>query len=112
MIKNKKAKMSTEHWAEIVSLALLVVGLILSLLSDAAIISYIIIFLCGIFVGRIYYLRRTEVGFPFYMIVVFFLVGYVIGVRVRDRGIIIICLALFALGVYIGRYIHMKRYFK
>lgn len=112
MLKNKKAKMTNEHWAEWVSLGLLVIGLALALISDASIISYIIIFLGGVFVGRIYYLRRHEVGFPFFMITVFFLVGYLIGVKIRNRGLVFLCLVFFAMGVYLGVYLHMKRYLR
>ncbi|MFW5991008.1 MAG: hypothetical protein ACOCQX_02140 [Candidatus Nanoarchaeia archaeon] len=112
MFKKKKAKMSTEHWAEWVSLMLLIVGLVLSAISDAAIITYIVIFLCGVFVGRIYYLRRTEIGFPFYMIVIFFLVGYFLGVEIRQRGIVLMCLLFFAAGAFIGKFLHEKGYFK
>ncbi|MGM5481974.1 MAG: hypothetical protein ACQESF_00785 [Nanobdellota archaeon] len=105
-------KMSTENWAEWGSLFLLIIGFVLSLISGVAIISYLVIFLSGVFVGRIYYLRNVEIGFPFYMIVVFFLVGYLLGVYLANNGGYFFYLLFFVLGVWLGWYLHKNKYFK
>ncbi len=110
--KNKKGVTVYKDWAEMVSLLLLVVGFALSIASDSIVITYIILVLCGFLVGRVYYFREKNIKFPFYLIVAFFLLGYVIGVKVRDRGGFFLSFFFFFLGAYISYALHERRYFK
>ncbi len=109
---NKQGINIYEDWAEYLTLSVLIVGMVLSLLSDAAVITYIIGFLCGFFIGRLFRLRRYKIRFPFYMVVAGFIVGFVLGIWFRDRGSIVITLVVLAAGIYIGDVTHKKKIFK
>lgn len=105
---NKKGIRWLDNWAEISAFSVMFLGLIVALLSNSALISYIIIALAGFMVGRAYYTRRSRLRFPFYMITVFFFGGFVIGCAVTKRGepgILTIC---FILGIYIGNALYKR----
>lgn len=102
MFKNKKADFVIDNWAEISALGLLVIGLIISLLVDSAVVSYAVIFLCGGIIGRLYCMRKNRLHAPFYIIVIGFLLGYIIGAYINKRGYVIVILIFFAFGLYFG----------
>jgi hypothetical protein len=111
MLKNKKGFRLLDDWAEMFALFLLFIGLVISLLSDAAIISYIMITICGFVVGRIYHKKKGNLRFPFLIIVLGFLIGYVIGIEINNRGKFIFIILFFIVGCYIGYYFDEKGYF-
>ncbi len=111
-LKNKKGASVYKDWAEIVSLFLLILGFFLSVSSESTLVTYIILTLCGFLVGRIYYFRRRNIKFPFYLIIAFFLIGYIIGVKMRDRGGVLLIFFFFFTGAYIGYTLHEKKYLK
>ncbi|MBI2649764.1 hypothetical protein HYX04_00445 [Candidatus Woesearchaeota archaeon] len=49
-----------KNWFEFFFLALVVVGVLIALSAPSAIISYIVIFLSGIFAGRLIYERKKR----------------------------------------------------
>lgn len=109
----KKASMNLfDDWAEIFTLSLLVFGIVLSFISGSAFVTYTMITICGIAVGRWYFLRKPHLRFPFYMIVLGFLLGFIFGVNVTQRGSAIISLLLFFVGNYLGVYLHKKKIFR
>jgi hypothetical protein len=110
MIKNKKGMTLLDDWAEIFALFLLFVGLVISLLSDAAIISYIMITICGFVIGRLYHIKKGNLRFPFLILVLGFLIGYVVGIKINNRGNFIFIILFFIVGSYIGYYLNEKKY--
>jgi len=101
-----------DSWGETLTGLFLLLGLIVSLLVDAAIVSYITIFLAGISVGRLYHIRKHRLGFPFFLITFGFLVGYLIGGVVNRRGSWFIILILFFIGTWLGEYIMHRKFCK
>ena len=88
------------------------VGLIISILLDAAVVSYFIIFFCGIIVGRMYSIKKSQHSVLFYVITFMFLIGYLIGALIRDRGNPLIILLLFSVGCYWGNYLRKNKIIK
>lgn len=97
----------TEQWAEVFTLFFLALGFIVSILLLSPALSYISIFLAGFLAGRIYYIKHnTEPIFPFILIIIGFLLGYLIGNFWASR---FWTLVFFILGFAISYYLHMKK---
>lgn len=105
--KNEGVKMIDffESWAEFFFFVLLVIGFIFSVFAPSAFLSYIMIFACGGMAGRLMYERKKKLQFPYYLIIVGFLIGYIIGAYYGNK---IIILALFVLGGVLSYYLHDK----
>jgi len=99
-----------DFWGEFWTGVFLFAGLILSLVIDAAIVNYIIIFLCGIIIGRQYHIRKHKMGFTFFLISFGFLLGYMVGAIINDRGYALVVLILFIIGCWTGDYIMERKY--
>jgi|TARA_B100001971_G_C17698221_1_gene290390 uncharacterized membrane protein len=82
------------------------VGVVVSLASPSAVISYFIIFISGIMAGRILYWRHHSTHFAYFLIILGFLIGFVIGAYYGNRVIVFI---LFALGAFLGHYLYSKK---
>lgn len=106
--KNKKGAVLDFyfHWPEIVSLFLLVVGFIVSVSSGSAIMSYLVVFFCGLFFGRMWYVVQKTIKMPWFVIIFCFLVGYLLGNFYGNFKIIIIS---FVLGCVISFYLHQRK---
>ncbi|MEE9525266.1 MAG: hypothetical protein V3V78_01515 [Candidatus Woesearchaeota archaeon] len=80
-----------ENWGEFLALSLLVIGLLLSLSISSAILLYIVVILSGFLAGRYYY---TKIGrqplFPFFLIIIGFMLGYALGSVVGNRIVVVI----------------------
>ena len=100
-----------KNWAEFFFFAVMVAGLIVALwaTSFSAVISYIVVFLSGMIGGRLLYDRRKKLTFPYYLIIIGFLIGYVIGTYYGSRKVVII---LFVLGVLLSYHLHKKGYIR
>src|SRR3989344_7046415 len=95
------------QWGEVLSLFLLVLGFILSVLLQNPTLSYITILLAGLIAGRLYYIKRySEPIFPFIMIIIGFLLGYLVGNFWSSR---LFSLILFAVGFVVSYYLHFKK---
>jgi len=105
ILKNKKASagsMFFQNWAEIFFFILLVLGFIISISvgnRTSAVIAYITILLCGVMAGRLIFERKHKMKFPYFLIIIGFLIGYLIGARYGDKRVMVI---LFFLGAIIG----------
>ena len=110
LLKNKNAYSVYKDWAEIVSILLLIVGFLVSITAKTVFLAYVILIICGFLVGRVFYFRKKNVRFPFFLIVAFFIVGYFIGMRITERGGFFICFLLFFIGAYLSYVLHKKRY--
>ena len=74
-----------KNWMEFWSVILMVLGLVLALFTSSAVINYMLIFVSGMFAGRIIYERQHKVAFPYYVIITAFIIGYLIGMRYGNR---------------------------
>jgi len=97
------------NWVEVVFLIILVVGFLFSLIAPSAVLSYLIIFFAGMIAGRLLYFRKKSMIFPYFMICVGFLIGYLIGSRYGNWLVIAI---LFILGSILSYYLHEEGYIK
>jgi len=93
------------NWAEFLFFVLLVLGFIISLAAPSAVISYIMIFVVGIMSGRLIYERKNKLMFPYAMIIVGFIIGYILGAYYGNKMTI---LTLYFLGMFIGYQIYEK----
>ena len=100
-----------KSWAELFFFAVMIMGFIVSLwaTSFSAVISYIVIFLSGMIGGKLLYERRKKLTFPYYIIIIGFLIGYVIGTYYGSRKIVII---LFVFGLLLSYHLHKKGYIR
>ncbi|MBI2647304.1 hypothetical protein HYW99_02400 [Candidatus Woesearchaeota archaeon] len=74
----------------------MIIGILISLSAPSAVISYFIIFLSGMFAGRIKNKKKNKIQYPYIMIIVGFVIGYLIGVYYGSRSVIV---TLFILGI-------------
>jgi len=101
---NKKATAwYFRNWAELFFFILLVIGFLLSIATPSAVISYFMIFSCGMMAGRLWFERKNKLIFPYFLIIVGFLIGYILGSFYGSRKVI---LTLFVLGTLISYYLH------
>lgn len=100
-----------KSWAELFFFAVMIMGFIVSLwaTSFSAVISYIVVFFSGMIGGKLLYERRKKLTFPYYIIIIGFLIGYVIGTYYGSRKIVII---LFVLGLLLSYHLHKKGYIR
>ena len=109
MKKTKLGKKATiemfDVWAEYFFFILLIMGFFVALIAGSAAISYIVVFLCGMMAGRLIYQKKEKVIFPYYLILVGFLIGYILGSRFGNKSVLI---TLFLAGSFISYYIHEK----
>ncbi len=109
--KCKKASLNLlDNWVELVSIALLLLGILIAVISTSAIITYFTILFCGTVVGRNFYLTRRRRRFHFYYIAGGFFIGFLVGAYVSRYGNLWIISFLFFMGVYFGYYLHRKRH--
>ncbi len=98
-----------EEWAEAFTLIFLFIGFVISILLQSAVLSYISVLLAGGMAGRIYYVKKLrEPIFPFILMIVGFLVGYLIGNFWTSR---FWTLVYFSLGFSASLYLHRKKIF-
>lgn len=88
---------------------IIIIGVFAALLAPSAAISYIIAFISGIFAGRLIYERKNKIKFPYFMIVLGFAIGYLIGVYYGSRKIVII---LFVIGAILSYMLYAKKILK
>lgn len=98
-----------KNWMELFLLLDMIIGLILALLIPSAALSYILIFVSGIFAGRLVYERKSKIVFPYIVIITTFLIGYLIGMR---YGSWIVVILLFLIGSVLSYKLFDKRILK
>ena len=105
----KMAEFFFRNWAELFFFVLMITGFIIALFAPSAVISYIIIFLSGMIGGRLLYDRKQKLTLPYYIILIGFIIGYVIGTYYGSRKVVII---LFILGILLSYHLHNKGYIR
>ena len=88
-----------KNWMEFWFFVLMVIGVLIALSAPSAAISYMVIFLSGMLAGRLLYERKNKMQFPYLMIIVGFVVGYLIGVYYGIRRVSIV---LFIIGAILS----------
>ncbi|MBA3064570.1 hypothetical protein FP803_03985 [Candidatus Woesearchaeota archaeon] len=110
MIKTKKGVLDmVSMWVEYVALIVLFIGFIISMSSGSAFLSYLIIFLSGLLTGRILFQNRKALPFKYYILMLVFLIGYILGTydSYGSRKVIVI---FFILSNILSYYIHDRGY--
>lgn len=79
-----------KNWMEFFFFVLMIIGVIIALTAPSAIISYIIIFLSGMFAGRLIYEKKDKIQFPYFMIIAGFVIGYLIGAYYGSKTVLIV----------------------
>jgi len=100
-----------KNWAEFFFFVIMVIGFIFALwaTSFSAVISYIVVFLSGMIGGKLLYDRKKKLTFPYYIILIGFLIGYMAGTYYGSRKVVII---LFVLGILFGYHLCNKGYIR
>ena len=85
-----------KNWAEFFFFVIMVIGFIFALwaTSFSAVISYIVVFLSGMIGGKLLYDRKKKLTFPYYIILIGFLIGYMAGTYYGSRKVVIILFVL------------------
>src|SRR3989338_9337248 len=98
-------------WAEFFFFVLMIIGFIISIWASSfsAVISYVVVFLSGMIGGRLLYDRKGKLTFPYYLILIGFLIGYLIGTYYGSRKVVVI---LFVLGILFSYNLYNKGYIK
>ncbi len=94
-----------QNWAEWWFFVLLISGFVFALFAPSAVVSYMVIFACGLIAGRMIYDRKGRGIFPYMIIIIGFLIGYLLGAYRGEREIMSV---LFVLGALICYYIYDK----
>jgi len=105
ILRQKRAVSLYEDWAEMLFFTLLVIGFIVAAWAGSAVIVYLTIFLCGMMAGRLIYHRKKKLKFPYFLITLGFLFGYILGAFCGNKAVILI---VFIVGVIISYRLHNK----
>ncbi|MCK4589324.1 MAG: hypothetical protein KAT77_02700 [Nanoarchaeota archaeon] len=99
-----------KNWAETFFIALVLIGFFIALLINSAALSYIVVVLAGVIAGRFFFKRRiAQPIFPFILIMIGFLLGFMIGAIRANKFAIVV---LFIIGTVGSYYLHKKGYFE
>ena len=100
-----------KSWAEFFFFVVMILGLVVGFWASSfsAVISYIVVFLSGMIGGRLLYERRKKLTFPYYIILIGFLIGYIVGTYYGSRKVVII---LFVLGILFSYHLCNKGYIR
>ena len=99
--------MNINYLFEIVFMMLLVLGVISSFLLDNLFLHAITIFLFGVISSTLQRLKKFELNFPYVLLIVGFVLGYLIATKSGFRFFILI---IFVLGLFAG--VFLKRWIK
>jgi hypothetical protein len=102
-----------DMWPETISLVLLAIGFVASLLAGSLVMSYIIVAICGMMFGRIWYRNRKNFRFTWFLIMFGFAAGYMLGNTVINNYASNIYIAIFFLfGIMFSYHMHAKNYIR
>ena len=105
--KSKKGLDVLDQWAEFFFLILLIVGFVVSVSVGSAFFSYIVVLLFGLMSGRFLNYRKSM--FPFYLVILGLLVGYILGSRYGNWRL---NLFFFIVGMAVSWVLHSKKILK
>ena len=87
-------------WVELVSGVLLIGGLILAIIAPNLLVTYVIVFLCGMIGGRLVFERKHDPHFPYVLMLGGLLIGLIIG-SLFHRGNPLLIALVFILGTVV-----------
>ena len=97
-----------KNWPEFLALALLIMGFSFAISLQSAILIYLVVILSGLLAGRYYF---SKIGkqplFPFFLIIIGLLLGYIIGSFNANRIAVAI---LFIIAWITSHQLHKKGY--
>lgn len=106
-MKSKKGFSYLDKWAELFFLVLLIVGFVISVSVGSAFFSYVVVLLFGLMAGRFLNYRKSM--FPFYLVILGLLVGYILGSRYGNWRL---NLFFFVVGAAVSWVLHSKKILK
>ena len=96
-----------EAWAETLALVFVLIGFLVSLFLTNVFMVYLVVILAGFLAGRVFYIKRfKEPIFPFILMIIGFLFGYVLGSFEASRFWITL---FFAAAFTVSYYLHLKK---
>jgi len=98
-------------WVEAAFTIVLFLGIVISLLAPSATISYVMIFLTGMMVGRAWYQGKRQIKAPTVLVIIGFIIGYMIGARL-GYGSWKVVLMMFLVGTFLSYWLHDEGYIK
>ena len=98
-----------ENWVEISAFLLLVFGFFLATTLSSAVVSYIIILLCGATAGRVLFKLKKNLKLPWMLITAGFLIGFVLGSFYGSRIVVTI---FYVIGIVASYYAHEERFIR
>lgn len=98
-----------EYWVETLFVSVLITGFIISLVAPSAAISYIMIFFCGMMVGKMWHQGKRQIKAPTVLVIVGFVIGYILGVRYGSWKVVLV---MFFIGTYLSYWLHNEGYLK
>ena len=87
----------------------MVLGMAIAVLVPSAVIAYAIIFLYGLFAGRLIYERTHRFMFPYLVIISGFVIGFMIGMY---HGSSIVAIILFLCATVLSYKLHKEKIIK
>lgn len=95
-----------KNWAEVFFVLLLLIGFLASITVRNVAVGYIIILCAGLMAGRVFAQTvKRQPLFPYFLIILGFLIGYLLGAYYLNKKIIIL---LFVIGIILSYIIHKK----
>ena len=94
-------------WAELLGLIIMVIGFLIAASLGSAVMLYIIIFITGLIFGRFWFKMGKDIRFPWFLVIFFFLIGFVVGSFYGNNAVIIL---LFILGMVVSYYLHSRKF--
>ncbi len=107
---NKKGLSFLEHWAEGYSALGFILGFIIALLLRNEYTLYVISSVGGIVAGRTLWLARKHPIFPYYLVSIATLIGFLLGALVGSNATLKIIFLLAIVSAYLSHFIHRKGY--
>ncbi|MBI4151303.1 hypothetical protein HY492_04205 [Candidatus Woesearchaeota archaeon] len=97
---------TSQRWAEYWTLFLLLIGFLLTLWVDSPQTSYVVAVAFGLLLGRMLWQYKQRMRGSIITILLGFIMGFLLGVQVADRKLLIILLVA---GMLISYYAHDRK---
>ncbi|MBW3019261.1 hypothetical protein KY329_03695 [Candidatus Woesearchaeota archaeon] len=94
-----------DDWPEFVALLFMVLGFVVAIMTDSTIAAYAVVFIMGLFFGRIWYRFEQSAKLPLILAILGCLLGIVLGLILHNLQLVLL---LFVLGIIAGFWIHKR----
>ena len=99
-----------KSWVEVFFIVLLLLGFFLAISLPSPFLTYLVIFLAGLLVGREIYLKKGKKPLVrFILIILGFIFGYMLGSKIYNVNVKLVTL-LFIVAAITSYYLHKKEY--